>query len=98
MKPQKPSNSSRHGPEIVERQRVAKERQRVRSCTVQYEMKGVLERMLADGAKTILDSREIKSLTEDYVRCSKVERGNSKRDEGVQIPQWKPRVSACQKI
>ena len=37
-------NSLGHGPEVIERQRVAKERvaQRVRSCTVQNEMRGVL--------------------------------------------------------
>ena len=36
MEPQKPGNSPRHGPEVVERQRVAKEQaaQRVRSWTV----------------------------------------------------------------
>ena len=45
------------GPEVVERQRVAKERaaQRVHSWTVQNEMRGVLERMSADAAGRVLD-------------------------------------------
>ena len=44
MKPKKPGNSPGSGPEVVERQRVAKEcvAQRVRSWTVQNEMRGVL--------------------------------------------------------
>ena len=52
MEPQKPSNSPEPGPEVVERQRVAKERvaQRVRSWTVQNEMEDVLDRMTADAA------------------------------------------------
>ena len=39
--PQKPGNSPEPGPEVVKRQRVAKERaaQRVRSWTVQNEMR-----------------------------------------------------------
>ena len=47
MEPQKPSNSPVSGSEVVERQRVAKEgaAQRVRSWTVQNEMRGVLGRV-----------------------------------------------------
>ena len=58
IEPQKPSNSPGSGPEIVERQRVAKERaaQRVRSLTVQNEMREVLGRMSAGAAGRILDS------------------------------------------
>ena len=52
---QKPGNSPGPKPEIVNtsRQRVAKERatQRVRSWTVQNEMKGVLGRVSASAAK-----------------------------------------------
>ena len=46
------------GPEVVERQRVAKERaaQRVRSWTVQNEMRCVLGRLSAGAAGRILDS------------------------------------------
>ena len=57
MEPQKPSNSPVHGPEVVERQRVAKElvAQRVRSWTVQNEMRGVLGRVSAGAAGRILD-------------------------------------------
>ena len=58
MKPQKPGNYPRPRSKIVERQRVAKERaaQRVRSWTVQNEMRGVLERVSAGAAGKILDS------------------------------------------
>ena len=63
---QKPGNSPGPGPEVVERQRVVKKRaaQRVRSWTVQNEMRGVLERMSTGAAERILDSanpREIRA-------------------------------------
>ena len=66
MEPQKPSNSTGSGPEVVQRQRVAKVRaaQRVRSWTVQNEMRGVLGRVSTGAAGRILDSanpREIKT-------------------------------------
>ena len=68
MEPQKPGNFARTGPKVVERERerVTKERaaQRVRNWTVQYEMRGVLGRMLAGAARGIRDSanpREIRS-------------------------------------
>ena len=46
------------GPEVVEKQRIAKDRaaKRVRSWTVQNEMSGVLERVSAGGAGKTLDS------------------------------------------
>ena len=55
---QKLGSSPGPGPEVVERQRVAKERtaQRVRSWTVQNEMRGVLGRMFAGAAERFLDS------------------------------------------
>ena len=58
MERQKPGNFPGPGPEVVQRQRVAKERaaQRVRSCTEQDEMRGVLGRVSADAARRILDS------------------------------------------
>ena len=45
--PQKPANSPRHGPEVVPRQKVAKERavQTVRSWAGQNKMRGVLRRI-----------------------------------------------------
>ena len=66
MLPQKPGNSLRPGPEIVKRQRVARERaaQRVRSWTVQNEMRSVLERVSAGAAGRIFDSaypREVRA-------------------------------------
>ena len=44
MEPQKPGNSPAPGPEVVKRQKVAKERaaQRIRSWTVPNEMRSVL--------------------------------------------------------
>ena len=58
MEPQKPGNSPGSGPEVVERQRIAKKRaaQRIRSSTVQNEMISVLGRVSAGAAGRILDS------------------------------------------
>ena len=58
IEPQKPGYSPEPGPEVVEGQRVAKERaaQRVRSWTVQNEMRGVLGRVSAGAAVRLLDS------------------------------------------
>ena len=58
MEPQKPGNSPGSGPEVIERQRVAKEcaAQRVRSWTVQNEMRDVLGRVSTRAAGWILDS------------------------------------------
>ena len=65
MEPQKPGNSQGPGPEVVERQRFAKERamQRVLSWTVQNEMRGVLGRVSTSAARIIdsANSREIKA-------------------------------------
>ena len=66
MDPQKPGNSPWSGPEVVERQRVPKERtaQRARSWTVQNEIRGVLGRVSTGAAGRILDSvnpREIRT-------------------------------------
>ena len=66
MEPQNPGNSPGPGPEVVKTQKVAKERaaQRVRSWTVQDEMRGVLGRVSAGAAGRILDSanpREIRA-------------------------------------
>ena len=57
MEPQKPGNSPGSEPEVVQRQRVAKERaaQRVRSWTVQNEMRSVLGRVSAGAAGRILN-------------------------------------------
>ena len=64
MELQKSDNSPEPGPEIVERQRVAKERaaQRVRSWTVQNEMRGVLGRVSTGAAGRILDSANPREL------------------------------------
>ena len=55
---QRPGNSPGSGPEVEERQRVAKERvaQRIRSRTVQNEMKDVMGRVSTGAAARILDS------------------------------------------
>ena len=67
MRPQKLGNSPGPGPGVVERQKIAKERamQRVRSWTVQNEMRDVLGRVSASAAKRVRDSvnsREIGAL------------------------------------
>ena len=58
MRPQKPGSSPRPGPEDVERQKIAKERarQRVRSWTMQNEIRDVLGRVSAGAPRRILDS------------------------------------------
>ena len=58
MEPKNPGNSPGPATEVVERQKIAKERatQRVRSWTVQNEMRGVLGRVPATAARRILDS------------------------------------------
>ena len=66
MEPQKPGNSPEPGPEVVKRQRVAKERavQGIRNWTVQNEMTGVLGPMFTGAAESIIDSgnpREIRA-------------------------------------
>ena len=57
MKSQKPGNTPGPGPEVVEKQRVAKEpaAQRVCSWTVQNEIRGVQRQMTADTASRNLD-------------------------------------------
>ena len=64
MEPQKPGKSLGPGPEVVEKQRVVKERvaQRVHSWTVQNEMRGVLGRVSACAAGRILDSANLKEI------------------------------------
>ena len=66
MEPQKLGTSPGSGPEVIERQRVAKEQaaQRVCNWTVQNEMRGVLGRVSTGAAGRILssaNSREIRT-------------------------------------
>ena len=65
MEPQKPGNSPGFGPEVVNRQRVAKElaAQRVRSWTVQNEMRDVLGRVSTGAAGRIVDSANPREIT-----------------------------------
>ena len=58
MEPQEPGNSPGPGPEVAERQKIAKKRatQRVRSWTMQNKMRGVLGRVSASVSGRILDS------------------------------------------
>ena len=62
--PQEPDNSPRPGPEVVEKQKVAKERaaQRARRWTVQNEMRSVLRRVSTSAAGRILDSTNPKEI------------------------------------
>ena len=64
MEPQKPVNCPGSGPGVVERQRVAKEcvAQRVRSWTVQNEIRAVLEGISTGTAARILDSTNPKEI------------------------------------
>ena len=64
MEPQKLGNCPGPRPEIVERQRVAKERvaQRVRNWTVQNEMRGVQGQVFAGAARRILNSANPKEI------------------------------------
>ena len=64
MEFQKLGNSRGPGPKVVERQRVAKEReaQRVRSWTVENEMRSVLGRVFAGAAERISDSTNPKEI------------------------------------
>ena len=101
MEPQKPGNCPWPGPEVEERQKVAKDRaaQRVRSWTKQNEMSGILERVSAGAVGRILDSAyPSKILTVGCVRCSKDEREHSERDEEAQVSQWKWREPVSQRI
>ena len=100
IEPQKPGNSPRSGPEVVQRQRVAKEwaAQRVRSWTVQNEMRDVLRRVSTGAARRILGSANPRELKEDCVHCSEDERGHSEHDDGAQVPQWQSREPVCQNI
>ena len=64
-------------------------------------MRGVLGQVFAGAAGGILhsaDRRESKNLKEGCVRCSVDEKGHSEHDEGAQVPQWKSREHACQRI
>ena len=58
MEHQNPGNSPGSGPEVVEKQRVAKElaAQGVRSWTAKNEMKGIMGRVSTGAAGRILDS------------------------------------------
>ena len=58
IEPHQPGNSPGSGPEVVEKQRVAKKlaAQRVRSWTVQNEMRDVLGRVSTGAAGRVLDS------------------------------------------
>ena len=64
MEPQKSGNSPGPGTEVVERQKIVKERatQRVRSWTVQNEMRGVLGRVSTSAARRIFDSASPKEI------------------------------------
>ena len=61
---QKPGNTARPGPVVLERQRVTKERaaQRVRSLTVQIEMRGILGRVSAGAVGKVLHSANLREI------------------------------------
>ena len=81
MESQKLGNSPGPGPEVTRRQRAAKEQavQRVRSWTVQNEMRGVLRRVSAGAGGRTRDSANSrdKSLTVGCARYSRDERSTA---------------------
>ena len=97
MEPQKSGNSTGPGPEVVERQQIDKERatQRVRSWTVQNEMRAVRKRCRKDSR--FCQSYRDWSLKEGCVRCSEGEREHSEHDVKAQVPRWKSREPVCQR-
>ena len=64
MRLQKPGNSPGPGPEVVGRPKIAKEQatQRVRSWTVQNEIRGVLGRVSAGSTERIFDSASFRQI------------------------------------
>ena len=68
------------------------ERRRIRSWTVQNEMRGVRRRCSNDSR--FCQSYRDNSLKEGCVRCSVDEREHSEHDEGAQVPRWKSREPA----
>ena len=80
MEPQKLGNSPGPRPEIVERQRVAKERvaQRVSNWTVQNVMRGVQGRVSAGAARRILDSANPKEI-KTYQKLGPLKRRRERR-------------------
>ena len=71
MEPQKPGNSPGPGPEVVKKQRVARERavQRVRSWTVHNEMRSVLGRVSAGAAGWIFDAANPEEIELNSTLC-----------------------------
>ena len=89
MRLQKPGNSLGPGPEVAERQKIAKKRatQRVSSWTVQNEIRSVLGRVSASAARRIFDSANSKEIRAYCcVRCSEREREHSEHDVQAQVP------------
>ena len=103
MESQKPGNCQRPGPEVVKKQRVAKERaaQKVRSWTVQNEIRVVLGRVSAGAAvkdSQFCESLRDQSLTEGCIHCSVDEREHSESEKGAQVPRWKSRKPVSRRI
>ena len=98
MELQKSGNSKGPGTEVVERQQIAKERetQRVRSWTVQNEMRNVRKRCRKDFR--FCQSYRDRSLKEGCVRCSEGEREHSEHDVEAQVTRWKSRELVCRRI
>ena len=86
------------GTEVVERQKIAKERatQRIRRWTVQNEMRGVRKRCSKDSR--FCQSWRDRSLTENCVHCSEGERDHSEHGVEAQVTRWKLREPVCRRI
>ena len=79
MEPQKPGNSPGPEPEVVERQKIAKERaaQRAHSWTVQNEMRDVLGWVFASAAGWIFDSANPREVGAQQKLCPLQQRRES---------------------
>ena len=84
-----------------DRRETESERRRVRSWTVQNEMRDVLGRVSTGAAGRILDSanpRDIRTLQKAVSVAAQTIGEHSEHDEGAQVPRWKSRESACREI
>ena len=97
MELQKLGNSTGSATELVVGQQIAKEQatQRVRSWTVQNEMRGGRKRCRKDSR--FCQSYRDRSLTEGCVRCSEGERAHSEHDVEAQVTRWKSREPVCRR-
>ena len=102
MESQKPGDSPGPGPEVVQRQRVPTDQAalRVRSWTVQNQMRDVLGRVPAGAARKIFDFANPKELRaqQQAVCVAAKTKENTTSDEVAQVPRWILTEPLCQRI